>query len=83
LALSVRRLSADWQRRYGHAVGLAETFVAQDRFAGTAYQAAGWLWLGQTTGRTRQDRDRTLQAPIKSVWVKPLQANFREPLCHL
>jgi hypothetical protein len=83
LALSVRRLSSDWQGRYGHAVGLAETFVEDARFAGTAYQAAGWLRLGQTAGRTRQDRDHTLQVPIKSVWVKPLQANFREPLCHL
>ena len=83
LGLSVRRLSADWQQRYGHPVGLAETFVEDARFAGTAYQAAGWLRLGQTTGRTRQDRDRTLQVPIKSVWVKPLQANFRDPLCLL
>lgn len=83
LALSARRLSADWQRRYGHAVALAETFVEEDRFRGTAYQAAGWLRLGQTAGRTRQDRNRTLQVPVKSVWVKPLQASFREPLCHL
>ena len=83
LALSVRRLSADWQRRYGHAVGLAETFVEDARFAGTAYQAAGWLRLGQTTGRTRQDRHRTFQAPRKSVWVKPLQTNFRQHLYSL
>ena len=83
LALSVRRLSADWQRRYGHAVGLTETFVEDARFAGTAYQAAGWLRLGQTTGRTRQDRHRTFQAPRKSVWVKPLQTNFRQHLYSL
>lgn len=80
LALSLCGLSADWQRRYGHAVGLAETFVEDARFAGTAYQAAGWLRLGQTTGRTRQDRHRTFQAPLKSVWVKPLQTNFRQHL---
>jgi hypothetical protein len=82
LGLSARRLSADWQRRYGHTVGLAETFVEDARFTGAAYQAAGWLRLGQTTGRTRQDRDHTLQVPIKTVWVKPLQANFREALRH-
>jgi len=80
LALATRRLSADWQVRYGHPVWLVETFVELDRFAGTAYKAAGWLELGQTTGRTRQDRQRTLQSPLKSVWVRPLHPAFRQRL---
>jgi hypothetical protein len=80
LARATRRLSADWQARYGHPVWLVETFVEVDRFAGTSYQAAGWLPLGQTTGRTRQDRQRTLQSPRKSVWVRPLHPAFRQHL---
>jgi hypothetical protein len=80
LALATRRLSADWQARYGHPVWLVETFVEIDRFAGTAYKAAGWLELGQTTGRTRQDRQRTLQTPLKSIWVRPLHPQFRQRL---
>jgi hypothetical protein len=76
LARATRRLSADWQARYGHPVWLVETFVEQDRFAGTAYQAAGWVPLGETTGRTRQDRQRRLQSPLKSVWVRPLHPRF-------
>lgn len=80
LALATRRLSADWQARYGHRVWLVETFVEADRFAGTAYKAAGWLQLGQTTGRTRQDRRRTLQSPRKTVWVHPLDPAFRQRL---
>ena len=83
LALATRRLSVDWQARYGHPVWLVETFVEVDRFAGTAYRAAGWWELGQTTGRTRQDRQRTLHQPIKSVWVKPLHPTFRELLTRL
>jgi hypothetical protein len=83
LALALRRLSADWQTRYGHPVWLVETFVEAERFAGTAYRAAGWWRVGQTTGRTRQDRDRTLKVPLKSVWVKPLHPRFREHLCGL
>lgn len=82
LALGVRRLSRDWQSRYGHPVWLVETFVQEERFAGTAYKAAGWIRLGETTGRTRQDRKRTLQTSIKSVWVKPLGSGFREHLTH-
>jgi hypothetical protein len=80
LALATRRLSADWQARYGHPVWLVETFVELDRFTGTAYKAAGWLELGQTTGRTRQDRQRTVQSPPKSVWVRPLHPAFRQRL---
>ena len=83
LALAVRRLSDDWQRRYGHPVWLVETFVDSERFAGTAYQAAGWRQVGRTTGRTRQDRARTLQTPIKTVWVRPLHAPFRKLLTAL
>lgn len=79
LALSTRRLAADWQSRYGHAVWLAESFV-ENRFAGTAYRAAGWLPLGQTTGRTRQDRHHTLHTAPKTVWVRPLHPHFRQRL---
>jgi hypothetical protein len=80
LALAQRRLSADWLQRYGHRVWLIETFVEQERFAATSYQAAGWIALGQTTGRTRQDRHRTIQAPAKSLWVCPLDPHFRKHL---
>jgi len=80
LALATRRLLRDWQSRYGHPVWLVETFVEEPRFAGTVYKAAGWLCLGRTTGRTRQDRHRTLQTSIKSVWVRPLHPQFRKHL---
>lgn len=81
LGRALRRLSADWQRRYGHGVWLVETFVEEERYAATSYKAAGWIRVGETTGRTRQDRQRTLQTPIKGVWVKPLHARFRQHLC--
>jgi hypothetical protein len=81
LALATRRLAQDWQSRYGHPVCLVETFVEADRFPGTTYQAAGWLCLGQTTGRTRQDRQHRLRTPLKRVWVRALHPHFRETLC--
>ena len=80
LVLAARRVATDWLKRYGHRVCLLETFVEQGRFNGSVYQAAGWLRLGQTTGRTRQDRQRTLHDPIKSVWVRPLHPQFRKLL---
>jgi hypothetical protein len=76
----LRRLSADWQKKYGHPIVLVETFVEQQRFAGTSYQASNWLRLGTTTGRSRQDRQRMLQVPVKDVYLYPLDHRFREEL---
>jgi hypothetical protein len=74
------RLSADWQRKYGHRLALVETFVEQERFAGTAYRAANWVKVGQTTGRTRQDATRSIQRPVKDIYLYPLRPDFREVL---
>ena len=48
LAKSLRRLSRDWQKAYGHQVYLTETFVDSSRFEGTCYKAANWQYVGQT-----------------------------------
>jgi len=78
----VRRLSDDWRAKYGHPIYLLETFVERGRFAGTAYRAANWVRVGQTKGRTRQDRaDGTWhQAAIKDVYLYPLHRRFRQYL---
>jgi hypothetical protein len=62
-------------------VVLLETFVERDRFRGSCYRAANWRCVGQSRGRTRQDRQHQLQAPIKDVWVYPLRADFQKVLC--
>jgi len=80
LARATRRLARDWQERYGHPVVLAETFVEVERFAGTVYRAANWTCVGRTQGRSRQDRARTLQVPVKAVWLLPLHVRFRAAL---
>jgi hypothetical protein len=80
LGQTLRRLSQDWQRKYGHPILLVETFVERDRFAGTSYKAANWIRVGSTTGRSRQDRRHTLQVPVKDVYLYPLNHRFREEL---
>jgi len=80
LGQTLRRLSKDWERKYGHPILLAETFVEPERFAGTSYKAANWIRLGSTTGRSRQDRRHTLQVPVKDVYVYPLYHRFRQEL---
>lgn len=75
-----RRLSGDWQVKYGHGLVLLETFVERERFRGTAYRAANWLAAGATTGRTRQDRHTCTHAPVKDIYLYPLRRDFREVL---
>jgi hypothetical protein len=75
-----RRLSRDWQAKYGHPIDLVETFVERARFAGTAYRAAGWRAVGATTGRGRNGGHAT-RGPIKDVWLRPLHPDFRRRLC--
>jgi len=77
----LRRVSADWQHKYGHPILLVETFVDRARFAGTSYRAANWQHLGATTGRSRQDRYTTLRVPVKDVYGYPLHRTFRAELC--
>ena len=76
----MRRLSRDWEQKYGHGIAAVETFVERERFAGTSYKAANWICLGSTTGRSRQDRYTTLCVPVKDVYVYPLRRDFRREL---
>lgn len=73
LSRVLRRLSADWQSKYGHGIDLVESFVQRDRFRGTVYRAGNWIWAGTTTGRTRQDCSHTIQKPLKDVYLYPLR----------
>jgi hypothetical protein len=84
LSQVAQRIAADWQQRYRHPIYLLETFVQQDRFRGTCYQAANWVCVGQTTGRTRQSqrhRDNEVHAPVKDIYLYPLRADGRRRLC--
>ncbi len=80
LSQAARRINKDWLLKYGHSVYLLETFVEQERFPGTCYRAANWIYAGQTTGRSRNDRYSTLKVPLKAVYLYPLAKGFREVL---
>ncbi len=77
----LRRIRQDWVDKYGHPVHMAETFVECDRFKGVCYKAANWLYVGQTKGRSRQDRYNDLCVPVKDIYLYPLSRNFRQALC--
>jgi Druantia protein DruA/DDE_Tnp_1-associated len=84
LSLCQRRLDTDWQKTFGHPVVLLETFVDPQRFRGTIYRAANWLYVGNTKGfrRTRHGYTATAQSP-KMVFLKPLHNDARALLCRV
>jgi hypothetical protein len=82
LALCQRRVGRDWEETFGHGVVLLETFVDPERFRGTVYRAADWVYVGNTRGfrRTRLGYSASPQSS-KMVFLKPLRAEARELLC--
>ena len=77
LGAVARRIGRDWQAKYGHGVKWLETFVDRERFRGSCYRAANWQWVGQTQGRSRQDRDHQLSVPIKDVYLYELRGGSK------
>lgn len=80
LARTLRRLSSDWQKKYGHQVYLAETFVDNSRFEGTCYKAANWQYVGQTSGSAKKGNIYLHHGQPKAVYLYPLHRNFRRLL---
>jgi hypothetical protein len=76
LSLVVRQLQTDWLREYCYAPVLIETFVDLDHFKGTCYKAANWMYLGETKGRGRMDRNKEFALSRKAIYVYPLQSDF-------
>jgi len=79
LAAASKRLSRDWQIRYGYRPVLLETFVETGRFRGTSYKAANWIFVGQTKGRGKLG-DHHNQGPKKDIWIYPLATDFSNKL---
>lgn len=75
-----RRISADWEELYEHPIYFLETFVDPERFRGTCYRAANWIYLGITTGRGKDDQTKKPNRSIKEVWGYPLGRHFRQRL---
>lgn len=77
LSLVAKRIASDWHVRYGYRPVLLETFVEKDRFTGTCYKASNWRCVGETKGRGKLDIRHEHKVPIKSVWLYPLDKDFR------
>jgi hypothetical protein len=82
LGFNTRRISQDWEKVYRHEVVWLETFVDPEQgFEGTCYKAANWVYLGQTTGRGKDDHTNKANRSLKLVFGYPLRKDFRQVLC--
>ncbi len=80
LSKMARVLPVAWERAYNHPIYFLETFVDTERFKGTCYKAANWVYLGNTTGRGKSDQTHKANRSIKAVWGYPLSMDFRDVL---
>jgi hypothetical protein len=80
LSMASRRICGDWLKRYNYEPVLLETFVEKERFQGTCYKAANWIYVGDTQGRGKLDVHNEYKLPVKGVWLYPLKKDFRKRL---
>jgi hypothetical protein len=80
LARAAKIISDDWQKMYHHPVYYIETFVDSSLFKGTCYKASNWIYLGDTTGRGKNDQTGKPNRSIKAIYGYPLTKDFRKVL---
>jgi len=80
LSLAGKKLPYDWEARYHYRPVLLETFVEKERFEGTCYKAANWIYVGDTRGRGKLDVRHEHKEPVKAVFVCPLDRRYRDRL---
>jgi len=81
LGRALKRLSTDWQQRFGYTPLLLETFVDPAQFSGTSYLAAGWQKVGRSQGFRRDAKDfYVADSSPKDIYLRPLRPDAGELL---
>jgi len=80
LGRMVKIVADDWQKFYSHNIFFLETFVDTERFFGTCYRAANWIYIGKTCGLGKNACSKKVNRSIKAVWGYPLSKDFRRQL---
>jgi len=80
LSIVVKQIPDDWQQEFLYRPVLIETFVDPSKYSGSCYRAANWQCLGKTTGRAWKDEPDNDNSSAKTIFVYPLDGNFREIL---
>jgi hypothetical protein len=78
LSRCTERIARDWMRCYGSEPVAVETFVDPQRYGGTSYRAANWIWVGKTSGRRAAQKQG---GGSKDIFFYPLTKRWRQVLC--
>jgi SRSO17 transposase len=76
LSKSLKQLQKDWEKQYGIAPYMAETFVEREKYLGTCYAAANWTYLGSTKGYGRQGNTFVYHGKQKDIYVYIVNQSF-------
>jgi len=76
-----RGIEGDWQTCWGYRPVLMETFVDPRYREGSSYKAAGWQYVGMTTGKGLVREGESYHTSPKKIFMKPLVEEFRRLLC--
>jgi SRSO17 transposase len=77
LALSIRRLKADWVQMYNKEPYLLETFVDQEKYTGTCYRASNWKYIGESGGYEKVGKTYQYHGNRKAVYLYVIRKNFK------
>jgi len=80
LAMSMSRISEDFYSKYQCKLLLLESFVDTELYTGSCYKAANWIEIGKTKGRGRGDEKNLYSLSIKSIYMYPLEKEFRQKM---
>jgi len=76
--MAMATLPDDFERQYSYRPWLVESFVDTSRHSGACYRATNWIPVGETKGRGRQDRFSKSTLSTKTIYVHPLENDFRK-----
>lgn len=78
LAQAIRKLKTDWFRMYHKVPYLLETFVDQEKFRGTCYQASNWIDVGESGGYEKLGTTYTYHGNKKKVYLFVIRKDFKK-----
>jgi len=77
LSIIAKQIQNDWQQEYRYRPVLLETFVDPAKYSGSCYRAANWKCIGKTSGKVWKEKSDNDEPSKKTIFVYPLDSNFR------
>jgi hypothetical protein len=80
LTLALTQMAHHWKEKFGVAPKVCETFVDPEKFHGTCYLAANWLFIGRTRGFAKRGSSHRPEDAPKLVLIRGLDSKSHRAL---